>query len=215
MTQQGFETRGHENISRGPRATRPGRRRMPPWSTPHKSPGSTRVSTRTHKGRGRVPTLDRGFLNAFKKRPESTKIPPAKEQRSATWPLLVSGNNLETNVRIALDGALGIMAAYREFGPRSSPRPLPVRTSSPSACSVPSTSDCGARWCRPAGRCRRWPSVRVCPGGSGWSNAGHFVLGMRHLRRSRAQLPAHRGPRPGGRTPGRALAHAGGPQHSR
>ncbi|MBV1780941.1 TetR/AcrR family transcriptional regulator [Paeniglutamicibacter sp. ABSL32-1] len=40
-----------------------------------------------------------------------------EEHRGATWPLLVPGNNLETNLRIALDKALEIMSPFHEFGP--------------------------------------------------------------------------------------------------
>ena len=40
-----------------------------------------------------------------------------EKHRSATWPLLVPGNNLETNLRIALDNALKIMTPFHEFGP--------------------------------------------------------------------------------------------------
>jgi AcrR family transcriptional regulator len=40
-----------------------------------------------------------------------------ERHRTATWPLLVPGNNLETNLRIALDQGLEIMAPFHEFGP--------------------------------------------------------------------------------------------------
>ncbi|MGL3807584.1 TetR/AcrR family transcriptional regulator [Paeniglutamicibacter sp. R2-26] len=41
----------------------------------------------------------------------------AEEHRTATWPLLVEGNNLETNVRLALEKNLEILAPFHEFGP--------------------------------------------------------------------------------------------------
>ncbi|MFL4474262.1 TetR/AcrR family transcriptional regulator [Paeniglutamicibacter sp. MACA_103] len=40
-----------------------------------------------------------------------------EKHRSATWPLLVPGNNLEMNLRISLDKALEIMTPFHEFGP--------------------------------------------------------------------------------------------------
>ena len=41
----------------------------------------------------------------------------AEQHRAATWPLLVEGNNLETNVRLALEKNLEILAPFHEFGP--------------------------------------------------------------------------------------------------
>lgn len=41
----------------------------------------------------------------------------AEKHRTATWPLLVEGNNLETNVRLALEKNLEILAPFHEFGP--------------------------------------------------------------------------------------------------
>lgn len=40
-----------------------------------------------------------------------------EKHRAATWPLLVQGNNLETNLRVALDKTLETMAPFHEFGP--------------------------------------------------------------------------------------------------
>lgn len=40
-----------------------------------------------------------------------------EEHRTATWPLLVPGNNLETNLRIALGKGLDVLTPFREFGP--------------------------------------------------------------------------------------------------
>lgn len=40
-----------------------------------------------------------------------------EKHRAAAWPLLVQGNNLETNLRVALETALEIMSPFHEFGP--------------------------------------------------------------------------------------------------
>lgn len=41
----------------------------------------------------------------------------AEQHRAACWPLLVAGNNLETNVRLSLEKSLEILAPFHEFGP--------------------------------------------------------------------------------------------------
>lgn len=40
-----------------------------------------------------------------------------EQHRSASWPLLVPGNNLETNVRLSLEKSLEILSPFQEFGP--------------------------------------------------------------------------------------------------
>lgn len=40
-----------------------------------------------------------------------------EQHRSASWPLLVPGNNLETNVRLSLEKSLEILSPFHEFGP--------------------------------------------------------------------------------------------------
>ncbi len=40
-----------------------------------------------------------------------------EKHRNVSWPLLVPGNNLETNLRIALESALETLAPFHEFGP--------------------------------------------------------------------------------------------------
>lgn len=41
----------------------------------------------------------------------------SEQHRAATRPLLVEGNNLETNVRLALEKSIEILAPFHEFGP--------------------------------------------------------------------------------------------------
>lgn len=40
-----------------------------------------------------------------------------EQQRTTTWPMLVEGNTLETNIRIALEQGLEILSPFHEFGP--------------------------------------------------------------------------------------------------